>query len=292
VTRPLPVALVQAPEVPIATELDRFADEVAGLLKRFPQTRLVAYPEVHLCGTDPAGDEAAELAEYAQPLDGKRVQGLADLAGDLGIWLVPGTVAERGPAGELFNTAVVLSPQGKLAASYRKIFPWRPYEPFDPGEEFVVVDLPDTGRIGLAICYDIWFPEVGRHLAWMGAEAVLNLVRTTTADRPKELVLIQATAIANQVYVLSVNTAGPVGTGRSLIVDPEGLVRAEAPGEMPVVLTDVIDLDAVSRVREFGTAGLNRPWRQFAPGDKPVELPLYGGRMDPARWSPAAWQRP
>ncbi len=110
---------------------------------------------------------------------------------------MPGSVCESGPQGQLFNTAVALSPEGHLAAWYRKVFPWRPYEPFDPGDRFVTFDLTGIGRAGFSICYDAWFPEVTRHLAWMGAEVVLNLVRTTTSERAQEVVLARANAIVN-----------------------------------------------------------------------------------------------
>jgi Predicted amidohydrolase len=287
VSRPLPVALAQAPPRPAAAPFSGFAEEVENLLARFPQTRLVIYPELHLCGvTGPAGETDKQLQDAAEPLDGHRAGQLGELAGDLGIWLVPGTVCERGPHGELFNTALAFSPEGRLAAFYRKIFPWRPHEPYVPGDRFVVLDLPEAGRIGFSICYDAWFPEVARHLAWMGAEVIVNPVMTTTSDRAQELVLARANAIVNQVFVVSVNTAGPTGTGRSLIVDPEGRVRAEAPGQGATVLTDVLDLDDVTRVRTFGTAGVNRMWDQFTDDDTPLDLPLYGGSLDPRRWHP------
>jgi predicted amidohydrolase len=287
-SRPLPVALVQAPPRLATDPLSGFADDVEGVLARFPQTRLIAYPELHLCGVDgPAAESESRLQDAAEPLDGPRAKLLAELAGDLGVWLFPGTVCERGAAGELFNTALAFSPQGQLAAHYRKVFPWRPYEPYAPGDRFVVLDLPEAGRIGLAICYDAWFPEVARHLAWMGAEVIVNPVMTTSADRAQELVIAQANAIVNQVYVVSVNTAGPIGTGRSIVVDPEGRVRVQAPDSGPTVLTDVLDLDDVTRVRTFGTAGLNRMWDHFTDTDVPIELPLYGGHMDPRRWRPA-----
>ncbi|MGW4594762.1 carbon-nitrogen hydrolase family protein [Streptomyces sp. NPDC004457] len=286
-SRPLPLALVQAPPRPATAPLSGFAEDVGQLLDRFPQTRLAVYPELHLCGVDDSPSATEQLQEAAEPLDGPRSRQLAELAGDLGIWLVPGTVCERGERGELFNTAPVYSPDGRLVASYRKIFPWRPHEPYDPGDRFVVADLPGVGRIGISICYDAWFPEVARQLAWLGAEAIVNPVMTTTADRAQELVLARANAIVNQVFVLSVNTAGPLGTGRSLVVDPEGRVRAEAPDSAPTVLTDVVDLDDVTRVRTFGTAGLNRMWDQFTDADTPIDLPLYGGRIDPGRWRPA-----
>ena len=155
-----------------------------------------------------------------------------------------------------------------------------------PGNEFVVFEMAGVGRIGLSICYDAWFPEHSRQLAWLGADVVLNVVKTTTPDRQQELVLARANAIVNQTFMVSVNCAGPVGQGRSLIVDPEGLVRTEAVSENAVVLTDVLDLGHVDRVRRFGTAGLNRMWSQYRPEDRPVDLPLYGGRIDPATWAP------
>ena len=280
-SRVVPIAAVQDAPRSLGEPLSGFGASVQALLRSFPQTRLLVYPELHLFGDAPAH---AELHAAAEALDGPRVRALAELAGDLGVWLVPGSVCERGPQGQLFNTALAFSPQGRLAASYRKLFPWRPYEPFDPGDRFVVFDMPGVGRAGLSICYDAWFPEVTRHLAWMGAEVVLNLVKTTTCDRAQEVVLARANAIVNQVFVVSVNCAGPVGTGQSLIADPEGLVRAAAVGSERTVLTDVLDLEHVTRVRRYGTAGLTRPWSQFQPGDAPLELPLYGGQLTPERW--------
>jgi predicted amidohydrolase len=247
---------------------------------------MVICPELHLFGVD----SAAQLREAAEPLTGDRVTALGELAADLGVWLLPGTVCESDPAapGAVYNTALAFSPQGTLAAWYRKIFPWRPYEMFTPGERFVVFDLPGTGRFGFCICYDAWFPEVARHLAWMGAEVIINPTQTTTSDRAQEIVLARANAIVNQVFVVSVNAASPVGVGRSLIVDPEGRVRMTSDEATSTVLTDVLDLDEVSRVREYGTAGLNRMWEQFQAGDAALELPLYEGRIDPDRWRPGS----
>jgi predicted amidohydrolase len=290
VPQPLPIALAQALPCPADTPLDAFAGEVAALVQAFPQTRLVVHPELHLCGTDEdPRTKTAQLEAVAEPLTGPRCRMLAELAGDLGVWLVPGSVCERGDDGHLYNTALAFSPNAKLVASYRKVFPWRPYEPYRPGDRFVVFDLAapgrtERGRVGLSICYDAWFPEATRHLAWLGADVVLNVVKTTTADRAQELVLARANAIVNQVFFVSVNCAGPVGTGQSLVVDPEGSVRVSAPSENPGVLTDVLDLGHVARARTYGTAGLNRMWDQFAADDAPLELPLYQGRIEPRLW--------
>lgn len=275
----LSTVLVQAEPAPFDRPFDTFADELAAVLADHPGTRLVMYPELHLCGAENPRDTA-------EPLSGPRTRRLAEMAGDLGIWLVPGTVCERGPSGEVFNTALAFSPGGSLVASYRKIFPWRPYEPYDPGDRFVVFDIPDAGRVGFSICYDAWFPELTRHLAWMGADVVLNPVQTTTPDRGQELVLARANAIVNQVFVVSLNVAGPFGVGRSVVVGPEGQVLAETPGADPAVLAVTLDLDEVAQVRRRGTAGVNRMWDQFRDGDAPIELPLYQGRIDPGRWRP------
>lgn len=285
-SRCLPVAAVQVEAIPVQGSVEVFATHAAGVVADFPEAQLLVYPELYLCGLNGRADERdAHMAEVAEPLDGPRMSQLRQIAGDLGRWLLPGSVYERSPTGEVYNTTVLLSPQGELTASYRKIFPWRPYESCRPGSRFVTADIPGCGRIGLSICYDTWFPEVARHLAWMGAEVILAPTLTPTSDRPQELVLTQANAIVNQVYVVSVNGAAPSATGRSLIVDPEGLVRHLA-GEGATVISDVLDLDAVARVRRYGTAGLNRVWDQLHDGDHAIDLPLYGGRITPRTWGP------
>lgn len=284
--RNLPVLLAQAPSRSPETAIDELRAELPELLEDFPATRLAVYPEYHTCRVSGGPERRRELYEdAAEPLDGPRVTALRDLARDTGIWLVPGTVVERGDDGAVYNTALAIGPNGEFT-SYRKIFPWRPFEPFRPGNELVTFDIPDAGRVGLAICYDIWFPEVIRSLAWAGAELIVVPTQTSTSDREQELVLARASAIQNQVFVLAANAAEPVGTGRSIIVDPEGIVRTQAPSEVAAIITDVIDFDTVSRVREYGTCGLNRMWSQTRPGDPVVELPLYGGRLDPSRWEP------
>ncbi|BBI48014.1 hypothetical protein HORIV_04350 [Vreelandella olivaria] len=69
-----------------------------------------------------------------------------------------------------------------------------------------------------------------------------------------------------------------------MIVDPEGRIRASMPGATPGILTDVLNIDEVERVRTFGTAGLNRMWSQFREDDPVLELPMYEGRIDPRKW--------
>lgn len=287
-SRTLRIAAVQVAPLPLGGPIDDFAAQVYRVLDDDPRVQFVVFPELHLFGTEPAGLEIRNnrLRASAVPLDGDLIAALGAIARRAGVWLLPGSICERGNAGELFNTAVVFSPQGDLVASYRKIFPWRPYEPYEPGDRFVVFDAPGIGRFGLSICYDAWFPEVTRHLAWLGAEVVLNIVKTTTPDRVQEVVLAQANSIVNQTFTVSVNCAGPVGEGRSLLVDPEGTILAASTDAAPTVLVRTLELDHVTRVRQHGTAGTNRMWEQFLPTDAPLDLPLYSGRIDPNRWTP------
>ncbi|MFE9722786.1 carbon-nitrogen hydrolase family protein [Streptomyces sp. NPDC005794] len=284
-TIPLSIGLVQtAARHHAADDPDAFAAEVRGVTEAHPGVRLLAYPELHLCGHRPGEDPETVMTAAAQPLDGPRGTRLAALARELGIWLVPGSVYEQGADGRIYNTAPVYSPTGERVAEYRKIFPWRPYETTASGNTFVVFDMEEYGRVGLTICYDAWFPETTRHLAWQGADLVLNLVRTPTVDRAQEVVLAQANAIVNQVFMASLNAAAPDGNGRSVVVGPEGDLRAEAGPGPEEVLTDVLDLAEARRVRAGGTAGLTRVWDPFEDDRPPLELPLYAGRIDPERW--------
>jgi predicted amidohydrolase len=286
-SRILSVALAQYAPIIGADPVGQLREQAADICAHPSGVDMVVFPEIHLCGDcDAATDANAWLRAAAEPLDGPRVRALGEVAAKLGIWLIPGSVPELGEDGRVYNTQLVFDPDGELVASYRKVFPWRPYEAWSSGHEFKVFDMPGTGRGGLSICYDAWFPESTRSVAWLGAEVVVNVVKTIGADRKQERVLAQANAIVNQVFMLSVNAAGPVGTGGSIVCDPEGTVIADLPTEEVAVLRVELDLDAVTRVRKVGTEGFNRMWSQMAADDPVIDLPIYQGRIDPTRWQP------
>ena len=274
------VALQSAPVFgdPRAT-LDQLAERAPRIRAMVPHAQLLMLPELHLSAVAaPLEDRDDDYAErVAVEVPGPLTERLGEIARQSGLWLVAGTVFERGERG-IHNTCLVLSPEGELAARYRKVFPWQPHEACVRGEEFVTFDVPGVGRIGLSICYDGSFPETCRQLAWMGAEVVLQPSLTTTSDRDHELVMARGNAIFNQLYVVSLNAAAPAGLGRSVIVDPEGIVRLRA-GDSEEMLTDVLDLDAVERVRRFGTAGVSRMWEQLEREGPSIDLPMYGRPM-------------
>ena len=282
-SKKISVAAAQVTQRKFTYELSSYAQDIAEILSRSPGTKMVVHPELHLFGSDMS---AAALQEIAQSLDSKFVSELGEIAKRFGIWLIPGSIVEPSPNIGVYNTALVFNPAGELVSFYRKIFPWRPSEPFTMGSEFSVFELPGLGRVGLNICYDIWFPEVTRQLTWMGAELIVNLVRTTTPDRKQELVLVQANSIVNQVYILSVNAAAPIAMGRSLVVDPDGDVLEQILDDSNSVIYTIIDFDRVAQIRRDGTAGVNRMWDQFLPNDPEINLPIYTGRINPRTWRP------
>jgi len=110
----------------------------------------------------------------------------------------------------------------------------------------------------------------------MGAEVILHPTLTLTSDRTLELTLNQANAIFNQCYFVDINGLGPWGGGRSLIVDPEGRVLQQA-GEHDMILTEILDLDQVRKVREFGTLGLCQTWKQLR--DFQGHFPVYENKI-------------
>jgi formamidase len=280
--RTLSLAALQTAPIPGDPEatLASLGERLGAVRATSPHVQLVVLPELHLSAPPlPLSNHSGHARRAAVEIPGPLTERLGAVAREAGLWLVPGSLYER--AGErIHNTVVVLAPDGELVATYRKVFPWQPHETCTPGDRFVTFDVPDVGRIGLAVCYDGSFPETFRQLAWMGAEAVIQPTLTTTSDRGAELVMARANAIFNQLYVVSVNAAAPAGLGRSLIVDPEGIVRLEA-GDGEELLTDVLDLDAVTRVRRFGTAGVSRIWDQLDRQGPEIELPMYGGSIRP-----------
>ena len=275
--RVLTVAALQVAPVEhdLAVTWERFVGAVESVRDLFDDVRMVLVPELHLSAVgSPLRERADWAAEAAVQIPGPLTDRLGDLARRTGLWLVPGTVYERCGA-DIHNTALVVSPDGELVDAYRKCFPWQPYETTTPGRRLVTFDVPGAGRLGLAICHDGTFPEVPRQLAWSGAEAILQPALTSTADRDAEILVARATAIVNQVAVLSLNAPSPAGVGRSVLVGPEGQSRWQA-GAGEEILVDTIDFDAVQRVRERGSFGMNRLWEEYdrlAPG---LELPMYG----------------
>jgi predicted amidohydrolase len=225
---------------------------------------MVVLPELASFGT---------LLSRAEVLPGPTERHYARLARELGIWLLPGSLYER-QRGRVFNTVPVINPAGRVVARYRKMFPWCPYEQgVTPGRDFVVFDVPRVGRFGVSVCYDGWFLEVSRSLAWLGAEVILHPTLTSSIDRDFELAVARTNAGTNQCYFIDINVTGGLGTGRSIACGPGGEVIHQAGSGREIIALE-LDLDYVRRCRRNGWNGLGQPLKSFR--DSTVRFPAYG----------------
>lgn len=278
-TRVIGIAGAQVAPRPYDVEgtFEKFTREVRRLAASFPALDLYVFPELYLSALGSFGDDRPPgyATRVAQTVPGPLTDRVGNIARDVRKWIAAGTIYERDGAA-IYNTAIVVSPEGELVATYRKLFPWMPYEPTTPGDRYVTFDIPDIGRFGLAICYDGWVPEIMRTVAWLGADVIIQPTATRTIDREQELVLARANAIANQVFVVNPNNGGQFGAGRSVIVDPEGRMLALG-GSGEEFLTQMIDLQAVASTREHGTAGLNPVWKQLRDAPPPLVGPYREG---------------
>ena len=193
--------------------------------------------------------------------DGSLQRFMAGLARECGIWLLGGTVPlKSGTPGKVLNTLLAYAPDGSLAARYDKIHLFgfqRGDESFDesrtivPGADVAVLHTP-FARIGLAICYDLRFPELFRAMGHCDL-IVLPAAFTYTTGRAHWEVLLRARAIENQCYVLAAAQGGQHPNGRrtwghSLLVDPWGeIVAQQADGEG--VVAGEIDRERMAAVR-------------------------------------------
>jgi predicted amidohydrolase len=216
---------------------------------------------------------ADALLAGAQPIDGPAVAWARATARELGIDLVAGSFSER-IAGEerLRNTSVHVGPDGELCAAYRKIHMfdvtvegtvYLESEHEQAGDELVVSPTAGGVELGLSICYDIRFPELYRILAIRGARVfTVPAAFTVPTTRDHWEVLLRARAIEDQAFVVAANQIGEHAPGlrsggRSMIVDPWGIVLAHAPDRECHIVAD-LDLAAQARIRRELPALANR----------------------------------
>ncbi len=245
--------------------LPRMRERLDYLMGVFPWVQMVVFSELAACGPSPA---------KAEPMPGPTERAFQELAARHKVWLITGSHFELDD-GKVYNTASVIDADGRVMARHRKLFPFLPYEAgVTPGVEFIVFDVPEVGRFGVSICYDMWFPETSRQLVALGAEVIIHPTMTTTIDRDVELAIARATAATNQVFMVDINGVGDVGNGRSVVVGPAGDVLYQA-GTSEELIPIELDLDRVRRSREVGLRGLGQPLKSFR--DSPVRFPIYTG---------------
>ena len=220
---------------------------------RFPWLEMLVFSELAVGGAG-ASNATFFLSEYLDKLK--------ELAKELDVWLIPGSFYEETEEGT-FNTTPVIDNKGDLVTKCRKLYPFLPYETgVAAGNEVCVFEIPGSGKVGIHICYDLWFPETSRALALKGAEVILHPSLTDTCDRDVERAMVKATAAQQQCYYIDVNAGGEQGVGLSLIAGPDGEILHDALAGEEFMLVEV-DFDRVRRCRKRGLKGLGQPIKSF-----------------------------
>jgi deaminated glutathione amidase len=252
-----------------AVQLQATTDTEQNLVSAERLTRAAAADGAELVVLPERLDIRGASADYmsgAEPLDGRPVTWARELARELGIDLVAGSVAERRDGRErVSNTSVHAGPDGEIRAVYRKIHmfdvevggvEYRESESSEPAGDIVLSETATGVPLGMTICYDLRFPELYRILALRGARVVTvpaNFTRVTGEAHWE--VLLRARAIENQVFVVAPGQGhgdGPEGDsyGNSMIVDPWGDVLARAPADGEHFIAADLDLARQDEIRE------------------------------------------
>jgi len=262
---PFAIAGVQMYVNALHPNVDGMMHRLDVLMARFPWTQMVLFSELAPFGP---------LEKFKLPPENEIINRFCEAARHHKIWLIPGSMFLTSPEdGRVYNTSLVIDPDGNIIRRYAKMFPFLPYEEgVAAGTDFCVFDVPDVGRFGLSICYDMWFPETTRQLTSQGVEVLLHPVLTGTTDRDAELAIARATAAQFQCYVIDVNGLGAGGVGRSCIVDPTSLVLHQSAGQEDMFPIEV-DLSMVRRQRETGLKGLGQVLKSFR--DRSVDFSVY-----------------
>ena len=254
-------------QIPVSSSPDVNLGRVRGALAEAAGggAELAVFPEATLVRF------GSDLRAAAEPLDGPFCSGVARACAKAGVAAVVG-VFEPAPEGRVYNTAVAFSASGELVVSYRKLhlfdaFSQRESDLVAPGSAVVVTSLAGA-LVGLQICYDIRFPELTRALA-VGGASLVTVSAAWAAGLFKEehwVTLLRARAIENTVWIAAAGqvpdpdekpTRAPTGVGRSMLIDPLGVVRADLGPAAGVAVVEA-DLGLIESVRATVPSLANR----------------------------------
>ncbi|MDQ2761607.1 MAG: formamidase [Actinomycetota bacterium] len=243
---------LQLPNVSTPVELaDQTARvvEMIGRARRNMQTMdLVVFPEYALHGL--SMDTNPEIMCTS---DGPEVAAIRSACARHSIWGCF-SLMERNPHGSPYNTGIVIDALGEIRLTYRKLHPWVPVEPWEPGNLGVpVCEGPNGSTLGLIICHDGMFPEMARECAYRGAEIMLRTAGYTAPIRHSWKVTNQANAFSNLMITASVCMAGSDGTfdsmGEAMIVDFDGESLVQGGGRPDEIITAEVRPDLVREAR-------------------------------------------
>jgi predicted amidohydrolase len=247
-----------------AVQLKSSSDKVANLQKAKEYIKkakelgadFVLLPEMYMAFLHPKLGQS-RYSEVAEPLDGPFVSGLADCARENQVYVICGIFESKpGENTRAYNTTVFLGRNGELLQAYHKThlydaFNYKESDSIIPG--MIPQDVIETefGKVGMMVCYEIRFPEISRRLAMKGADFLFIPSAWVNGVMKEEhwKTLLRARAIENTVYVFAADQIGNNFSGQSMIIDPMGVIKANAGEEETIILSE-IDLERIKRVRE------------------------------------------
>jgi formamidase len=235
---------------------------------------LVVFPEYALHGLS-----MSTAPELMVSLDGPEVASFRAACVQHRIWGCF-SIMERNPDGNPYNTGLVIDDRGELRLYYRKLHPWVPVEPWEPGNMGVpVCDGPNGSKLALIICHDGMFPEMAREAAYKGAEIILRTAGYTAPIRHAWQITNQANAFQNLMVTASVCLSGSDGTfdsmGEAMVCNFDGTVMAAGGGRVDEIVTCEVRPDLVREARvHWGVE--NNPYQLWHRGYTAVK----GGAMD------------
>ena len=218
----------------LASQTERICDKVVRTKKGMPNLDLIVFPEYCLHGLS-----MSTAPELMCSIDGPEVGAFKDVCREQGVWGCF-SVMEENPDGNPWNVGLIIDDAGEIVLYQRKLHPWVPVEPWQPGDMGLqVCDGPAGSKLALMICHDGMFPEVAREVAYKGANVALRTAGYTIPIRNAWRITNESNAFCNLMYTLSVAMAGTDGINRSMgegmFCDYEGSMLArgsETPGEV------------------------------------------------------------
>ena len=252
----LSIGIIQMEVDPINKEvnLSKMEKLFTELVNGFPYVDVVLFGELYVHGSSKDSFE-----KNPESFPGPSSDRFCELAKKTKKWLCPGTQWEK-TMGKYYNISYLINPEGQIVLEYRKMRPWKPYEPTNPyPANFPVYEIPGKGKLGILICYDILFPEMARALALQGVEVILHPTLHMDPLQPQFYISERAAAVHNQCYLVSCCGcglhAGYSLAGHSAFIHPEGNVLWEA-GKSEAMTVKVLDLNVVRNIRKSGTENL------------------------------------
>lgn len=243
---------LQLPLVKTKEDLKKQTAHICKLVRKarenMPTMDLVVFPEYALHGLSMDTSESIMCR-----MEGPEVAAFKEACIENNIWGCF-SIMEFNPDGNPYNSGIIINNHGEIRLYYRKLHPWVPVEPWEPGNLGIpVCDGPNGSKIGLIICHDGMFPEVARECAYKGANIILRTAGYTAPIRHSWRITNEANAFCNLAYTASVCLAGTDGTfnsmGEGMIVNFEGQTLVKGNGTPDEIITAEVRPDLCDEAR-------------------------------------------